>query len=79
MNSWDWFVKRLYYISGDFKDPELYNKLEDTLAQAEKGAGHAGQLPFLSRHQPGIFPGRGGTARRGRADRRGRTANGGAW
>src|ERR1700730_6017200 len=25
--SWDQFVKRLYYIPGAFKDPELYKKL----------------------------------------------------
>src|ERR1017187_448805 len=25
--SWDWFVKRLFYIPGDFNDPELYGKL----------------------------------------------------
>ena len=30
-SSWDWFVKRLYYISGDFKDPQFYAKLCDIL------------------------------------------------
>ena len=26
MASWEWFVKRLYYISGDFNDAELYKE-----------------------------------------------------
>ena len=29
--SWDQFVKRLYYIPGDFKDPELYRKARRNL------------------------------------------------
>ena len=61
---WNWFVKRLYYVSGDFKDPNLYAKLKDSALAGGKRARHLGKRDFLSRHQPRIFPGRGGTARR---------------
>ena len=36
MESWDWFVKRLYYMSGDFKDSQTFQKLKEMLAQVEK-------------------------------------------
>ena len=54
--SWDQFVERLYYIPGDFKDPELYKKLGETADSGGKGTEHAGQLSFLSGHQPDFFP-----------------------
>src|ERR1700676_2518173 len=39
MNSWDWFVKRIYYISGDFDDQQLYAKLEDQSKKVEQEQG----------------------------------------
>jgi glucose-6-phosphate 1-dehydrogenase len=28
---WEWFARRLYYVSGDFRDPQCYERLRDTL------------------------------------------------
>lgn len=53
--SWDWFVKRLYYISGDFKDPELYKRLGETLAQVEKAHGTMGNCLFYLATSPQFF------------------------
>src|ERR1700724_3429968 len=39
MASWDWFVKRIYYLAGDFNDPQLYQALGDTLGQVDKEQG----------------------------------------
>ena len=33
---WDWFVKRIYYVRGDFQDPKAYQRLQETTAQAAK-------------------------------------------
>src|SRR5437764_1223324 len=26
---WNWFLKRIYYINGDFRDPAVYQQLKD--------------------------------------------------
>jgi glucose-6-phosphate 1-dehydrogenase len=56
MSLWDGFVKRLYYVSGDFKDPELYVKLRDALAQADKEQGTQGNYLFYLATSPAFFP-----------------------
>jgi glucose-6-phosphate 1-dehydrogenase len=33
---WDWFLQRIYYLSGDLKDPKTYTKLKDLLSQVSK-------------------------------------------
>jgi len=33
--SWDWFVKRLYYFSGNFTDPKFYKSLGEFLEDAQ--------------------------------------------
>ena len=33
---WEWFLKRIYYVRGDFKDPKAYQQLKEQIAQAEK-------------------------------------------
>src|SRR6202163_3113941 len=33
---WHWFSRRIYYLSGDFDDPQGYQKLRDLLAQIDK-------------------------------------------
>ena len=53
---WDWFGKRIYYVSGDFKDPNLYAKLKETLAQAEKEQGTQGNCLFYLATSPDFFP-----------------------
>jgi glucose-6-phosphate 1-dehydrogenase len=53
--SWDWFVKRLYYVSGDFKDAGLFKKLGDTLGQAEKEQATEGNCLFYLATSPEFF------------------------
>lgn len=33
---WEWFLKRIYYVKGDFKDPAAYQQLKQALDLAEK-------------------------------------------
>jgi glucose-6-phosphate 1-dehydrogenase len=33
---WEWFVRHLYYVPGDFDDPATYDKLKQTLVQVDK-------------------------------------------
>ena len=33
---WNWFLQRIYYLSGDLKDPKTYTKLKDLLSQVSK-------------------------------------------
>jgi glucose-6-phosphate 1-dehydrogenase len=33
---WEWFVRRLYYLSGDMGDPKLYLELKDLLDKVDK-------------------------------------------
>jgi glucose-6-phosphate 1-dehydrogenase len=53
--SWDWFSKRLYYIPGDFKDPQLYKKLGETLGQVEKEHATQGNCLFYLATSPRFF------------------------
>ncbi|HKV04718.1 MAG TPA: glucose-6-phosphate dehydrogenase [Candidatus Acidoferrales bacterium] len=53
---WDWFVKRMYYVSGDFHDPNLYAKLRETLVRAEKEQGTQGNCLFYLATSPEFFP-----------------------
>ncbi|MGH9691830.1 MAG: glucose-6-phosphate dehydrogenase [Candidatus Acidiferrales bacterium] len=54
--SWDWFVKRLYYLSGDFKDVRLFRRLGEELAQVEKEQGTEGNCLFYLATSPTFFP-----------------------
>ena len=53
---WGWFVKRLYYVNGDFKDPNLYGKIRDALGRVEKDHGTAGNAIFYLAVGPDFFP-----------------------
>ena len=33
---WEWFVRRLHYVSGDFNDPTMYDRLKETLAKVDQ-------------------------------------------
>src|SRR5580704_2768720 len=30
---WDWMMERIYYVRGDFQDPEAYKRLEQQIAE----------------------------------------------
>jgi glucose-6-phosphate 1-dehydrogenase len=54
--TWDWFAKRLYYMSGDFQDPKLFQKLEALLAEVEKEQDTQGNCIFYLATSPTFFP-----------------------
>ncbi len=56
MSCCEGFVKRLYYTSGDFKDPGLYEKLKQTVEQAEKEQRTQGNRLFYLATSPAFFP-----------------------
>jgi glucose-6-phosphate 1-dehydrogenase len=41
---WQWFLDRIYYVQGDFKDPAAYQRLKDQIAEADKNHGTQGNL-----------------------------------
>ncbi len=43
---WEWFVRRMQYISADFSDPNLYPALKQALEQADKDHGTHGNYFF---------------------------------
>ncbi|HTT75617.1 MAG TPA: glucose-6-phosphate dehydrogenase [Candidatus Binataceae bacterium] len=53
--SWDWFSKRLYYMSGEFSDSAAYNRLRDVLKQAEAERGTKGNYLFYLATAPRFF------------------------
>lgn len=52
---WDWLRERLYYVTGDFKDPQAYRLLEDTLARVDKTHGTAGNYLYYCATAPAFF------------------------
>ncbi len=55
-DAWEWFANRLYYISGDFKDPALYKKIQDQLAQVDRDHATCGNRLFYLATSPSFFP-----------------------
>jgi glucose-6-phosphate 1-dehydrogenase len=53
---WQWFVQRIYYVSGDFHDPNTYAKIRDTLGQSDRESGTAGNAIFYLAVSPEFFP-----------------------
>jgi glucose-6-phosphate 1-dehydrogenase len=54
--SWGWFAQRLYYLSGDFKDPQVYAKLTELLSQVDKEQATCGNRLFYLATSPAFFP-----------------------
>ena len=46
---WEWFVRRINYMNGDFDDPATYENLKATLARGRPGAQLPRQLFLLPR------------------------------
>ncbi len=53
---WNWLKQRLYYVSGDFHDPNLYAQLKQTLATVEKEQGTSGNCLYYLAISPPFFP-----------------------
>jgi glucose-6-phosphate 1-dehydrogenase len=46
---WEWFVRRMYYIAGDFKDKNLYPQLKDFLDKVDRDhSTHANHLYYMA-------------------------------
>ncbi len=54
-NAWEWLVKRIYYLSGDFNDPRLFQKLEGQLKQVDQEQGTQGNYLFYLATIPKLF------------------------
>jgi glucose-6-phosphate 1-dehydrogenase len=52
---WGWFMPRIYYHSGDFRDPNLYKQLKDKLATVDKQQGTPGSYLFYLATAPQFF------------------------
>ena len=40
----EWFARRMYYLSGDFGDPDSYVRLREVLQEADKNHGTRGNV-----------------------------------
>jgi glucose-6-phosphate 1-dehydrogenase len=52
---WDWFSERLYYVKGDFQDPDAYKRLQQQIAEAEKRHQTLGNKFFYFAVAPRFF------------------------
>ena len=52
---WEWFVRRMHYISGNFDDPEAYNRLRDALQKIDKDHSTHGNYFFYLATAPNYF------------------------
>ncbi|HWF37220.1 MAG TPA: glucose-6-phosphate dehydrogenase [Candidatus Acidoferrales bacterium] len=53
--SWKWFINRIYYLSGDFNDPALYQNLEVLLKKVDQEQNTAGNCLFYLATSPRFF------------------------
>jgi glucose-6-phosphate 1-dehydrogenase len=52
---WHWFVRRMYYISGDIADASAFQKLKAVLADADKEHGTRGNYFYYLATAPAFF------------------------
>ncbi|PYQ12919.1 MAG: glucose-6-phosphate dehydrogenase [Acidobacteria bacterium] len=52
---WKWFLKRIYYHGGDFKDASVYEKLADRLAELDREHGTQGNFLYYLATAPEFF------------------------
>jgi glucose-6-phosphate 1-dehydrogenase len=52
---WDWFAERLYYVKGDFQDPDAYKRLQQQIAEAENQHQTLGNKFFYFAVAPRFF------------------------
>ncbi|MGD0825910.1 MAG: glucose-6-phosphate dehydrogenase, partial [Terriglobales bacterium] len=52
---WEWFVRRISYVSGDFDDPATYDKLKETLAKVDREHDAHGNYFFYMATAPKYF------------------------
>ena len=52
---WHWFARRIYYISGDFDDPKVYEELGKVLGDVDKEHGTRGNYFYYLATAPSFF------------------------
>ncbi len=52
---WAWFLERIYYVQGDFGDPQAYTRLRDQIAIVDKKHGAKGNRFFYMAVAPKFF------------------------
>jgi glucose-6-phosphate 1-dehydrogenase len=52
---WHWFVRRIYYISGDFTDPGKYQELKTLLGELDTRHGTRGNYFYYMATSPNFF------------------------
>ncbi len=51
----DWLIERLYYLYGDFRQPDCYERLKPLLAQADQKHGTQGNYSYYLATVPALF------------------------
>ncbi|MGA9986543.1 MAG: glucose-6-phosphate dehydrogenase, partial [Terriglobales bacterium] len=52
---WEWFVRRINYVSGNFDDPATYDKLKEALAKVNQEHNSHGNYFFYLATAPNFF------------------------
>src|SRR6266478_5497649 len=52
---WEWFVRRLHYVNGDFDDPATFDNLKATLAKVDREHNSHGNFFFYLATAPNYF------------------------
>src|SRR5579864_3335723 len=52
---WEWFVRRMHYLSGNFDDPATYPKLKELLAKIDKDHSTHGNYFYYLATVPDAF------------------------
>ncbi len=54
--AWENFAKGLFYVQGNFAEPEAYNRLKQKLAECDKNRGTGGRRIYYLAVPPNFFP-----------------------
>ncbi|MFM9884348.1 MAG: glucose-6-phosphate dehydrogenase [Burkholderiales bacterium] len=52
---WDWFLQRIYYVSGSVDDPAAYERLKTTMAEVDRDLGTKGNYFYYLAVSPSHF------------------------
>jgi glucose-6-phosphate 1-dehydrogenase len=52
---WNWFLQRIYYIHGDFRDPAVYQQVKEVVLQADREHHGQGNYFFYLAVAPNFF------------------------
>jgi len=55
LEMWEWLSQRIYYVKGDFQDPEAYKRLQQQISEVEKAHNTGGNKFFYLAVAPRFF------------------------